>query len=74
VVHYSDTAPSTPEKAEHRKLQGSVIETSDPDYATRVAMKKSPIALYTAPSCKEALLARARLAAAAAACRFRKSS
>jgi|SRR5579871_1861244 len=54
VVHYSDVAPPAPIKVEQRKLTASVVDTSEPDYATQVAAKNSPISLYTAPSCKDA--------------------
>jgi len=54
VVHYSDIAPLAPARAEPRKITGSVVQTSDPDYATQTATKKFPISLFTAPNCKEA--------------------
>jgi glutaredoxin len=53
VVHYSDVAPPAPVKAEQRKISANVIQTSEVDYATQMAVKNFPVSLYTAPDCKD---------------------
>lgn len=46
-VHYSDTPPPTNAKnAEVKKVGGNAIDVDKLPYATRDAMKKSPVTLY----------------------------
>ena len=46
-VHYTDQPPpSSAKKVEEKKLSGSTIDTSELPYATRQAVKKSPVTLY----------------------------
>ncbi len=53
-VYYSDKKPDDkPKSIEQRQVRGSVVETSDAGYALREAVKAYPVALYTAPECKE---------------------
>lgn len=58
-VHYTDQPPpASAKKVEEKKLSGgSSIDTSELPYATRQAMKKSPVTLYTSDCgepCKQA--------------------
>ena len=52
-VHYGDKPPPDAAKgAQERRLGGSVVETSGPDFATREAAKNFPVTLYVAPNCE----------------------
>ena len=54
-VQYSDTPPP-PEakKSEQKRVGGGYAETSNLPYATQVAMKKSPVTLYSGADCGDA--------------------
>ena len=52
-VHFSDTPPPPQDSknvTQHR-IYGSGVDASQLPYATQMAMKNSPVTLYTAPSC-----------------------
>ena len=40
-------------RSKQKKFGGSVVETSQPPFALRKAMKDAPVTLYTSPSCKD---------------------
>ncbi len=51
-VHFSDTPP--PEEAKsvsQKRMGGGYVEDSQLPYATQVAMKRSPVTLYTGADC-----------------------
>jgi glutaredoxin len=51
-VHYSDTPPPEPAKSlTQKRVGGGYAESSQLPYATQVAMKKSPVTLYTGADC-----------------------
>jgi glutaredoxin len=51
-VHYSDTPPPEPAKSlTQKRVGGGYTEASQLPYATQVAMKKSPVTLYTGADC-----------------------
>lgn len=51
-VHFTDTPPP-PEakKSEQKRVGGGYAETSNLPYATQIAMKKSPVTLYSGTDC-----------------------
>lgn len=54
-VHFSDSPPPPDaKKTEQKTLGGGFAETSNLPYATQVAMKKSPVTLYTGTDCGDA--------------------
>ena len=64
-VHFSDTPPQEQAKSVTQKTMGGTsLDISQLPYATQVAMKKSPVTLYSGPECGDpcvsgrALLAR----------------
>lgn len=60
-VHYTDQPPpASAKKVEEKKLGGSASDTSELPYATRQAVKKSPVTLY-ANDCEPCTQARAHL-------------
>jgi glutaredoxin len=51
-VHFSDQPPPQTEKnVQQKRIQGNVIEVDKMPFATRDAMKKNPVVLYTAANC-----------------------
>ena len=51
-VHFSDTPPDEQAKSvTQKRMGGGELEVPQLPYATQLAMKKSPVTLYTAPSC-----------------------
>jgi len=55
-VHFSDTPPPpsiTKNVTEMRMGSGGGLDSSQVPYATQMAMKSSPVTLYTAPQCGE---------------------
>jgi glutaredoxin len=53
-VHFSDTPPAEQEDAKNvsqKKLGGGYVQESALPYATQVAMKRSPVVLYSGPQC-----------------------
>jgi glutaredoxin len=51
-VHYSDTPPPEPAKSlTQKRVGGGYAESSQLPYATQVAMKKSPVTLFTGADC-----------------------
>src|SRR4051812_43780177 len=52
-VHFSDAPPPADAKDASQKTMGGGGSDLDLPYAVQQAMKKSPVMLYTAPSCGE---------------------
>ncbi len=51
-VHFSDTPPAEQAKnVTQKRVGGGEVDVSQLPYATQLAMKKSPVTLYTAPQC-----------------------
>jgi glutaredoxin len=51
-VHFSDTPPVEQAKnVTQKRMGGGEVDVSQLPYATQLAMKKSPVTLYTAPQC-----------------------
>jgi glutaredoxin len=51
-VHFSDTPPAEDAKdVSQKKLGGGYVQESSLPYATQVAMKRSPVVLYSGPKC-----------------------
>jgi glutaredoxin len=51
-VHYSDTLPPEPTKnVSQKRLGGGYAEETQLPYATQVAMRKSPVVLFTGTDC-----------------------
>jgi len=51
-VHFSDTAPVEDAKSvSQKKLGGGYVQESTLPYATQVAMKRNPVAIFTGPKC-----------------------
>lgn len=51
-VHYSDTPPPEPAKSlTQKRVGGGYAESSQLPYATQIAMKKSPVTLFTGADC-----------------------
>jgi glutaredoxin len=51
-VHFSDTPPAEDAKnVSQKKFGGGYVQESALPYATQVAMKRSPVVLYTGPKC-----------------------
>ena len=51
-VHYSDTPPQDPAKSlTQKRVGGGYAESSQLPYATQLAMKKSPVTLFTGADC-----------------------
>lgn len=54
-VHFSDTPPPQDARSvSQRQMGGGYVESLQLPYATQVAMKRNPVALYTSDACKEA--------------------
>lgn len=55
-VHYTDTPPppAAAREVEQRRLQSSVVETSQMPYGLQQTAKTHPVTLYTFSGCKEA--------------------
>lgn len=53
-VHYSDTPPTEPVRSvTQKRISGGAAADPQLPYATRVAMQRSPVALYVSPTCGE---------------------
>lgn len=53
-VHFSDTPPPKDAKSSSQKrMGGGYVDDSQLPYATQLAMKKSPVTLYTSSDCGE---------------------
>ncbi|QJR16874.1 glutaredoxin family protein [Usitatibacter palustris] len=53
-THFSDSPPpSDAKKSEQKTVGGGYAATSNLPYATQIAMKKSPVTLYTGTDCGE---------------------
>jgi glutaredoxin len=53
-VHFSDQPPPPSEKnVTQKRVQGNVIEVDKLPFATRDAMRRNPVVLYTASNCAE---------------------
>jgi glutaredoxin len=52
-VHFSDTPPppSVTKNITEQRMGGGAVDSSQLPYATQMAMKSSPVTLYTAPTC-----------------------
>ncbi len=51
-VHFSDTPPPPESKGvTQKRMGGGVVEENQLPFATQLAMRKSPVTLYTAPAC-----------------------
>jgi glutaredoxin len=51
-VHFTDTPPpQSAKKVEQKRMGGGSVEASQLPFATQLAMKASPVTLYTAPQC-----------------------
>jgi glutaredoxin len=51
-VHYSDTPPPEPQKSlTQKRVGGGYAESTQLPYATQVAMKNSPVTLFTGADC-----------------------
>lgn len=52
-VHFSDTPPppQASKNVVEKRMGGGTVESSQLPYATQLAMKSSPVTLYTAPQC-----------------------
>ncbi|MBL0142279.1 MAG: glutaredoxin family protein [Betaproteobacteria bacterium] len=51
-VHYSDTPPPEPAKSlTQKRVGGGYAESSQLPYATQIAMKKSPVTMYSGADC-----------------------
>jgi len=52
-VHFSDTPPPPQDSKNvtQQRVGNSVVESSQLPYATQMAMRNSPVTLYTAPQC-----------------------
>jgi glutaredoxin len=54
-VHFSDQPPPPSEKnVTQKKLQGNVIEVDKLPFATREALRKNPVVIYTSGNCGDA--------------------
>jgi glutaredoxin len=52
-VHFSDTPPppQSSKNVTQKRMGGGEVDSSQLPFATQVAMKASPVTLYTAPGC-----------------------